>query len=40
MDGQRFLMIKRLGRDEGDPGTRVVLVQNWFDEIERLLPSE
>ena len=40
LDGRRFLMIKHLGRAEGQSGTRLVLVQNWLDEIERLLPNE
>ena len=35
-DGQRFLMIR------DDPGTsarpQIVLVQNWFDELKRLVP--
>jgi eukaryotic-like serine/threonine-protein kinase len=34
-DGQRFLMLKTIGR--GDPH-RIVLVQNWDAEVTRLLP--
>lgn len=34
-DGQRFLMLKTIGR--GDPH-RIVLVQNWDAEVKRLLP--
>ena len=39
-DGKRFLMIK-----EGDPGgetepTQLILVQNWFEELKRLVPTD
>jgi eukaryotic-like serine/threonine-protein kinase len=40
-DGQRFLMIKR--RDSSDqtaaPPTLIV-VQNWFEELKRLVPTK
>ena len=36
-DGERFLMIK--DAVVGDP-SQVVLVQNWFEELERLVPTE
>ena len=39
-DGERFLMIKEEGADgENTPSVRVVLVQNWSAELERLLPE-
>ncbi len=34
-DGQRFLMIKG---DEGQPG-QINVVQNWFEELKRLVPT-
>ena len=38
-DGQRFLMIKR-----GEPGleeqAQIHLVENWFEELKRLVPTE
>jgi len=34
LDGQRFLMIRSSGRNEG---AEVNIVLNWFDELERLL---
>ena len=35
-DGQRFLMVKGESSAHGD----VVLVQNWLDELERLVPTK
>ena len=41
-DGQRFVMISV--RHDGDPeasaSTTLVLVQNWFEELKRLMPTE
>ena len=37
-DGQRFLMIENESEDEA-PRPRIVVVQNWFDELERLAPT-
>ena len=34
-DGQRFLMIK----EGGDAAQNVILVQNWFEELRRLVPT-
>ncbi len=34
-DGDRFLMIKPLDTSE----QKIVVVQNWFDELERLVPN-
>ena len=33
-DGQRFLMIK----DDANP-LELILVQNWFEELKRLVPT-
>ena len=33
-DGERFLMIK-----ESDDNAELILVQNWVDELKRLVPS-
>ena len=38
-DGERFLMIKESGNDETS-STEFILVQNWFEELKRLVPSE
>jgi serine/threonine-protein kinase len=38
-DGKRFLMIRNPDRPaEAEPPARIVLVQNWFDELKRLVP--
>ena len=39
-DGNRFLMIKRGGPDGDTSPTQVILVQNWFDELNRLVPVD
>ena len=40
-DGQRFLMIKEIsGADERPPSARIILVQNWFEELKRLVPTK
>ena len=40
-DGQRFLMIKETSRaDERPPSARIILVQNWFEELKRLVPTK
>jgi len=38
LDSQRFLMVKDEQRTSA-PATEVVLVQNWFEELERLVPT-
>ncbi len=39
-DGKRFLMIKEGGpRDETEP-TQLILIQNWLDELKRLVPVD
>ena len=39
-DGQRFLMIKLAETTEGRERSHVVLVQNWFEELKRLVPVD
>ena len=39
MDGQRFLMVKRDQR-KPEPVTEMILVQNWFEELKRLVPTK
>ena len=38
LDGQRFLMIKADGGSENTP-PHFILVQNWFEELKRLVPT-
>ncbi len=38
-DGQRFLMIKDRGADETTQ-TELILVQNWTEELKRLVPVD
>ncbi len=38
-DGQRFVMVKEAS-DAGDtPQTPIHVVQNWFEELKRLVPT-
>jgi hypothetical protein len=38
-DGRRFLMIKEIGDvDEPTTSARLILVQNWFEELKRRVP--
>jgi hypothetical protein len=37
-DGQRFLMLKPAARSERSPA-QIILVQNWFQELKRLVPT-
>ena len=40
-DGQRFLMVRSLrGQTDSGPAPEVVLVQNWFEELRRLVPVD
>ncbi len=40
-DGQRFLMVKNTPEDGAEaPVPQVILVQNWFEELTRLVPTE
>jgi hypothetical protein len=40
-DGQRFLMLKPSDAD-GEPASaaRLVLIQNWFEELKRRVPTK
>jgi len=37
-DGLRFVMVK-LGERKPQPATKMILVQNWFEELKRLCPT-
>lgn len=37
-DGRRFLMIKKSTSAEQNSAERIVYVQNWFEELKRLVP--
>ena len=36
--GNRFLMVQN-DRSESEPAVSLVLVQNWFEELKRLVPT-
>ena len=38
LDGSRFLMVKVEER-KPQPVTEMILVQNWFEELQRLVPT-
>ena len=38
LDGRRFLMIQQRDSVPQQPVTHVVLVQNWLEELKRLVP--
>ena len=38
-DGERFFMFKR-SSETSDETSEIILVQNWFDELKRLVPTE
>jgi hypothetical protein len=39
-DGQRFLVIKEISAADGrPPSPRIIFVQNWFEELKRLVPT-
>jgi len=40
LDGQQFLMIKEGDTDGTTASTRLVVVQHWFDELTRLVPTK
>ena len=39
-DGQRFLMIKAPGSDQGATLPSVIVVQHWDEELKRLVPTK
>lgn len=38
LDSQRFLMVK-IDQRKPTPVTEMILVQNWFEELKRLVPT-
>ena len=38
-DGRRFLMIKPVGPEQPSAPTRIIVVQNWTEELKRLVPT-
>jgi hypothetical protein len=40
LDGQRFLMIKEAGADQGGARPQIIVVQNWTEELKRLVPAK
>ena len=39
-DGQRFLLVKRVEGGSNAPAQSIVIVENWLEELERLVPTE
>jgi Tol biopolymer transport system component len=39
-DGRRFLMIKEGGTDQTAASTSLIVVQNWVEELKRLVPTK
>jgi hypothetical protein len=39
-DGQRFLMIKEGGGDQTTTPPQIIVVQNWHEELKRLVPTK
>jgi hypothetical protein len=39
-DGQRFLMIKEGGADGTAAPASIIVVQNWVEELRRLVPTK
>ena len=40
LDGQQFLMIKDAGGANGGERSQIIIVENWFEELNRLAPTE
>ena len=39
-EGDRFLMLKEVGGSDGTAATTsIIVVQNWFEELKRLVPT-
>jgi serine/threonine-protein kinase len=38
-DGRRFLMIRTASSAEGATPPQIIVVQNWFEELRRLVPT-
>jgi hypothetical protein len=39
-DGQRFLLLQTGGGADGPVAPDLVLVQNWLEELKRLVPTQ
>jgi len=39
-DGKRFLMIKEGGPGKETDASQLILVQNWTEELKRLVPTD
>ena len=39
LDDQRFLMTRTVGAEEGRDRTSTILVQNFFEELKRMVPN-
>ncbi len=39
-NGERFLMIKEGVAGDETPPAELILVQNWFEELKRLVPTD
>ena len=39
-DGRRFLMVKEAGADQSDARPHIIVVQHWFEELKRLVPTK
>jgi hypothetical protein len=39
-DGQRFLVARPVDTQDGSDGPRIVVVENWTEELKRLVPAE
>ncbi len=39
-DGERFVMVQSVTEENAADASNPVVVLNWFDEVERLAPSE
>jgi hypothetical protein len=39
-DGHRFLMIKQAGADQTAASPQIIVVQNWFEGLKRLVPVD
>ncbi len=40
IDDQRFVMIKQVAVDDAGTQPQIVVVQNWFEELKRLVPTQ
>ena len=39
-DGQRFLMVQSTVSTDSAAPASIILVQNWFEELRRLVPTD